>query len=878
MANLKLTHAKLTSVAAFTAMMIASLNVAALGLGSLEVQSNLDQPFNGEIELTVSPGDDLNSVEATIASREDFESLGIDYPSYLSDMSLNVVTINGQQVLRVNSNGVIINEPFIHFLVRVNWSGGSFLREYTALIDPPVYASETPTTVAQPRVVGIDETGSGTITQSNVQEQSTVSSQSTQSSFSNQAIDAQYGPVARGESLSQIAQDLQQRYPDLSIYQIMRVLFQENQSAFIDQNINGLMAGMVLNIADLNTIRSVDVAESRQFYLDQLSSWDPSSLNTSSEAAVRVGQDDYLFSEDNSIGQDSSDLSSSEGDTDTFQVGSTSDTQSFSSATQGVDQEGEVVALQQQVTELQTSLSSSSLENQELKERISILEGQLADLNSLMNLELEDADLANLQATLAEQNNVDNVLEDGVDSVLESANDFATSADESVDEFLLDAEEAGDSLLTEFDDGVLTDGLSDDLGIDDTAVGLDEGLEEVLEDGIIEDAIEEEVAEEPTPAVVTLSTQPSFIDGLLDNGLWKYILPALAALVGLFMWRRRKADEEFEVSMMTIESHDTINNVGTSKSSVNSVTSINQKGAGASEVAADVPTQNEETSFLTVYSDSDAVVQADEVDPIAEADVYIAYGRNEQAEEVLLDGLATHPERVDIKHKILSLYHKDGNKEGFERFAEELYAQKDSMEPALWSEVSVMGKELLPNNPMFDLSASELFADTQLDNIEAEEQNASADDGVISDVEDNVVDQIDFDDVQTAAEDTAELTAQDDDLHVVNFDGGSDGVGDTDLLADVSENVIEIDLNDNVNAAEESDELEPLTESLVQEVSDLDIDADYDEARTQYELAKVFVDLGDEDGARKILNDIVDNKANDKDVLDDAAKLLESIG
>ena len=64
----------------------------------------------------------------------------------------------------------------------------------------------------------------------------------------------------------------------------------------------------------------------------------------------------------------------------------------------------------------------------------------------------------------------------------------------------------------------------------------------------------------------------------------------------------------------------------------------------------------------------------------------------------------------------------------------------------------------------------------------------------------------------------------------------------------------------------------------MQEVSDLDIDADYDEARTQYELAKVFVDLGDEDGARKILNDIVDNKNNAEDVLSDATKLLESIG
>ena len=61
------------------------------------------------------------------------------------------------------------------------------------------------------------------------------------------------------------------------------------------------------------------------------------------------------------------------------------------------------------------------------------------------------------------------------------------------------------------------------------------------------------------------------------------------------------------------------------------------------------------------------------------------------------------------------------------------------------------------------------------------------------------------------------------------------------------------------------------------EVSDLEIDADYDEARTQYELAKVFVDLGDEDGARKILVELVADEKNSASVLEDARSLLDSI-
>jgi len=141
------------SLGVAAALLLGSQNASALGLGALQVDSNLDQPLSGSIELRVSEGDDLDTLTAVIASKEDFESLGIDYPTYLKDFSLLVDTLDGERRLRVTSNNVIIKEPFIHFLVRVQWSGGSFLREYTALIDPPVYAAESPSSVAIPRAM-----------------------------------------------------------------------------------------------------------------------------------------------------------------------------------------------------------------------------------------------------------------------------------------------------------------------------------------------------------------------------------------------------------------------------------------------------------------------------------------------------------------------------------------------------------------------------------------------------------------------------------------------------------------------------------------------------------------------------------------------------
>ena len=75
----------------------------------------------------------------------------------------------------------------------------------------------------------------------------------------------------------------------------------------------------------------------------------------------------------------------------------------------------------------------------------------------------------------------------------------------------------------------------------------------------------------------------------------------------------------------------------------------------------------------------------------------------------------------------------------------------------------------------------------------------------------------------------------------------------------------------------EQDSDDDSEQQMSQDLSDLEVDDDYDEARTQYELAKVFVDLGDEDGARKILDELVANTEVSEEVMSDAQKLLESL-
>ncbi|MFT6408547.1 MAG: pilus assembly protein FimV, partial [Arenicella sp.] len=820
------------------ALLLSASNASALGLGSLEIASNLDQPLNGTIELRVADGDDLSTLTAAIASRDDFESLGIDYPSYLQDFSLLLDTVDGDRRLRVTSNDVIIKEPFIHFLVRVEWSGGSFLREYTALIDPPVYAAEAPTAISEPRQVGIDQTYESdvfvedfaandatseeppAIDQPLVTEESssaesplmednfysddaeTASEQfESESSFDSGLTDASYGPVEYGESLSVIAQDLQRQFPDLSIYQIMKVLFDENKSSFIGENINGLMQGSILKIGDLNAIRAVDIAESKVFYSQQIVEWNPQLLLPAGSDSINVGQDTYNFEDDSSFTSDSGDF----GSQDSFQVGASAESNDYVSSDQGDTREGEVLALRQEVTLLQSSLASSDLENQELSERISLLEGQLADMNRLAELSLESAEFANIEATLAEQNDSADdpaAIEDFADDS-SAIDEFLTSTDDTITDFSEDTDAAIDSLV----DGQVS--VDDEL-LTQVGAADDGSLQSSVFESVIEDADNESVVATPAvaaPATINVTREQSFSEkaraGLFEGGIWKQILAALgvvlAAGAGILFMRRRRVDEEFEISMLSIESNS--HSVGHSNDSADSASmSASHTASMASEALVD-----KETSFLTVYSDSDAVVQADEVDPVAEADVYIAYGRDEQAEEVLLDGVTSHPDRIDIKQKLLSLYHKRQNAEGFERIAEELYSQRSALTGDVWQQVCEMGKEVAPSNPLFELSGDDLNtaveADSELllegDDISEVPLDADLSEPVdfaVEDEDEALIDHLDesFSDkhsdleealtIEDESEMVVESLADDESIQLVNFDDGRSEISELDEI------------------------------------------------------------------------------------------------
>src|SRR6202161_1023687 len=124
----------------------------ALGLGEIHLKSALNEPMNAEIDLIAATPDELTALRASLADREAFTRYGIDRPPFLSTLTFKVGKgKDGRDALLVHSTDAI-PEPFVTFLVEVNWARGRLMREYTVLLDPPVYTpGETASSAAPVR-------------------------------------------------------------------------------------------------------------------------------------------------------------------------------------------------------------------------------------------------------------------------------------------------------------------------------------------------------------------------------------------------------------------------------------------------------------------------------------------------------------------------------------------------------------------------------------------------------------------------------------------------------------------------------------------------------------------------------------------------------
>ena len=137
-----------------TAVLLGALCVArvqALGLDEIQVSSNLNQRFVASIPLTEVTAEDLETVTASVAPNEAFERAGIERAEYLTSLDFQIKNDQGQPRVVITSNQ-IAREPVLSLLVQARWRGGKILRDYTILLDPIEMAAAPAAAVPTPVV------------------------------------------------------------------------------------------------------------------------------------------------------------------------------------------------------------------------------------------------------------------------------------------------------------------------------------------------------------------------------------------------------------------------------------------------------------------------------------------------------------------------------------------------------------------------------------------------------------------------------------------------------------------------------------------------------------------------------------------------------
>jgi pilus assembly protein FimV len=127
-------------------------NVHALGLGDIEIYSALNQPLDAEISIVAAKPGEADSLLVKLASEQAFLKSGVERPFMLTKLKFRAsYKADGTPIIKVTSHKAI-REPFLNFLVDVEWPRGRLVREYTLLLDPPSFSTAKPVTTAAPAV------------------------------------------------------------------------------------------------------------------------------------------------------------------------------------------------------------------------------------------------------------------------------------------------------------------------------------------------------------------------------------------------------------------------------------------------------------------------------------------------------------------------------------------------------------------------------------------------------------------------------------------------------------------------------------------------------------------------------------------------------
>ncbi|HEY2780033.1 MAG TPA: FimV/HubP family polar landmark protein [Steroidobacteraceae bacterium] len=646
----------------------------ALGLGEIHLNSGLNEPMNAEIDLIASGPEELSALRAALAPKDAFTRYGIDRPPFLSTLTFKVgKSKDGRDVLLVRSTDSI-PEPFVTFLVEVNWARGRLMREYTVLLDPPVYtpgeranaaapvaaattapsapAPAAPTARSKPAPAAAAPAPAPDATtapnppktrSSRAGRSASRASSASSAAASTPAPSSEPSPsepaaaapagdgtyrVAQGDTLTKIARSLHAG-TRADMDQTMIAMYRANPDAF-GGNINILRRGSVLRIPGGDEIAAMNQSEAMSEVHRQMEAW------RGNGGAATSGHLRLV-------------------------------TPGAGSGTSNSNSE-----------------SASTGEAQALKSRVQDLESQLADAHRL--LDLKNNELSALQRKLGSQ---------------------PTPAPTPAP-----APQIAAAPPTPAPKPAPVE----------TPPSAAQTTAPTPTPAPVENATPPPAPKPaPVPKPVTAKKPPpaetgSWIDWLQQNWwLPAAIIIALIAGLAITSWRRRQSsggggsgDFPGLDSTDITEFRDPSARIASSRGSDDSFVveesgehprpDFNEPAEHYGETTADLKSPDDTMS-------SESAVNLDQGDPLAEADFHMAYGLYDQAADLVRIALEREPDRRDLRLKLLEIYFVWGNKEAFLQTAKGLESTRDRAPAGEWDKIVIMGKQICPDEPLFATTA-----------------------------------------------------------------------------------------------------------------------------------------------------------------------------
>ncbi len=645
-----------------------SQEAAALALGRVNVLSALGEPLRAEIEVPQITTEEAASLSTAIAKPEAFRAAGLEYNSALGGAQISLQRrANGSAYLRVTSDR-IVNEPFVDLILEATWASGRIVRDYTMLFDPAnlrqaaapsaTAPASTPAAPAASPAPAARVPAATSLPPPAARPARTEAAAKPAAKPIEKATPADGVKVKPGDTAAALA--ARYKPSGVSLDQMLVAMLNNSPDAFIGGNVNRLKSGAVIDMQAASAAapgtgegqaKETIVAQAKDFneFRRRLASGAPTAA-ASEPSRAAGGKVQANVTEPKAQAAAPDKLTLSKG----------------SVAAKGKEEQ---IAKDKQAKVNET--------------RVAELSKNIQDLNKLgtTTIAKPSASAPAPAGAAAPSASAPGVKVPAAAPALPAAatpTAPATATPTTAAPAVMPATPATTATAS--------------AATATAATAFTSPTATVTAAQPAAPAASEVAAAKPkAPVAPPPPPEPSFMESLLDNPA---LAPAagglLAALGGLAFWRIRQKKKAAQVDSSFLESRLQPDSFfgASGGQRIDTADSGSAAGAGSS----------------MVYSPSQLDAAGD-VDPVAEADVYLAYGRDLQAEEILKEALRSNPSRVAIHVKLMEIYSKRRDSKAFETIAKEAF-QLTRGEGQEWELASALGREMDPTNPLYTQSRS----------------------------------------------------------------------------------------------------------------------------------------------------------------------------